>query len=72
MGPGGGPEGVARFAATLDPAWITQALEATGSASIRRRKLPAEQAVWWVLGIGLFADRSVQNVVEHLGLVLPG
>jgi hypothetical protein len=33
------------FGALIDPCWIEQALQATGKASIRRRKLPAEHAV---------------------------
>lgn len=61
-----------RFASTLDPVWIDEALEATGTASMRRRKLPAESAVWLVIGMGLFADRPITSVVEHLDLVLPG
>lgn len=67
-----GPEGIARFAESLEPAWLEEALHATGTATMRRRKLPAEQAIWLVLGMGLFADRSIREVVEHLGLVLPG
>lgn len=61
-----------RFAATLEPSWIDEALQATGSASMRRRKLPAESAVWLVIGMGLFANRPITAVVEHLDLVLPG
>lgn len=60
------------FARSLDPQWIEAALAATGSASVRRRKLPAEQVVWIVIGMGLFRDRSIQEVVHHLDLVLPG
>lgn len=67
-----GPKGVGRFQESLDPEWIEQALAVTGKASVRRRKLPAEQAVWLVLGMGLFADRSIRDVVDHLSLVLPG
>jgi hypothetical protein len=67
---GGG--GVGRFAETLEPQWIEEALGATGTASIRRRKLPAEQAVWLTIGMGLFADRSIRDVVDHLGLVIGG
>lgn len=67
-----GPGGIARFAASLDPTWIEEALQATGTASIRRRKLPAEQAIWLVLGMGIFADRSIRDLVDHLRLVLPG
>lgn len=67
-----GPQGIGRFAESLDPAWIEEALTSTGKATVRNRKLPAEQAVWLVLGMGLFADRSIRDVVEHLSLVLPG
>lgn len=67
LGPKGGLE---RFAASLDPAWIEQALETTGTASVRRRKLGAEQAVWVVLGMAMYADRSIKAVVDHLGLAL--
>ena len=59
------------FATSLDPALVTQALEATGGASVRRRKLPAERAVWLMLGMALLRDRSQQAVCDHLHLVLP-
>ena len=62
----------ALFAQTLDPQWIDAALQATGAASVRRRKLPAEYVVWLVIGMGLFRDRSIEEVVRHLHLVLPG
>src|SRR3990172_8272789 len=60
------------FADSLDRHWIEQALAATGTATVRRRKLPAEQVVWIVIGMALFRDRSIQEVVHHLELVLPG
>ena len=62
----------ALFAETLDSEWIAQALQATGTASVRRRKLPAEYVVWLVIGMALLRDRSIQEVVRHLDLVLPG
>jgi hypothetical protein len=65
------PEHFEQFAAALEPAWIQQALSATGTATVRRRKLPAEQAVWLVIGMGLFRDRSIAAVAQHLRLVLP-
>lgn len=67
-----GPRGLERFAASLDPHWIEQALAFTGTASVRRRKLPAETMVWLILGMALFRDRSIVSVVEHLSLVAPG
>ena len=45
--------GMTELSALLDPAWIEQALAATGKASMRRRKLPAEHAVWLVIGLAL-------------------
>jgi Insertion element 4 transposase N-terminal/Transposase DDE domain len=60
------------FSETLDPEWIAQALAATGTATVRRRKLPAEYVVWLVIGMALFRDRSIREVVRHLDLVLPG
>ena len=67
-----GPETLERFGASMPASWIEEALAATGSASMRRRKLPADQAVWLVLGMGLYEDRAIRDVVDHLSLVLPG
>jgi hypothetical protein len=67
-----GPGAIDRFAASVPSEWIEECLIATESASIRRRKLPAEQVVWLVVGMGLYEDRSICAVVEHLGLTLPG
>lgn len=39
----GGGELLERLRASLDPEWIDEALKATGTATIRRRRLPAEQ-----------------------------
>src|SRR5262249_31023979 len=72
-GAGERPAGFAQFSAAIDPQWIADALAATGTASVRRRKLPADHVVWLVIGIGLFHDRSIAEVVHHLDLVLsPG
>ena len=59
------------FARSLDINWVRHALRATGSASIRRRKLPAEYVVWLVIGMALLRDRSIDEVVHHLDLGLP-
>ena len=44
------PESFARLLSSIDAAWIEEALEATGVATIRKRRLPAEQVVWPGLG----------------------
>ena len=38
----------------IDPLWIAEALEATGTRTIRRRKLPAEMVIWLVIAMALF------------------
>lgn len=67
-----GPISTDKFATSIKEEWILAALAATGSASTRRRKLPAEKAVWLVLGMGLYADHSIDQVVDHLDLMMPG
>jgi hypothetical protein len=61
-----------KFVASLDPDWIEEALAATGTATIRRRRLPAEQVVWLVIGMCLFRDLSMRELVSTLDLALPG
>lgn len=61
-----------RLCASIDPAWIEEALEATGTATLRRRRLPAEQVLWLVLGMALYRNRPIDELVERLDLALPG
>jgi hypothetical protein len=61
-----------RLRASLDPAWIEEALSATGTASIRRRRLPAEQVLWLVLGMALYRRLPIDEIVASLDLALPG
>lgn len=58
------PKQVDEFVRGLEPEWIEQALQYTGKATLRRRRLPAEQVVWLVIGISgwpveVTADRAV-------------
>jgi len=71
LGAGERPASFDQFSAAIDPQWIADALAATDRASVRRRKLPAEHVVWLVIGMGLFRDRSIAQVVHHLDLVVP-
>jgi hypothetical protein len=56
----------------IDPRWVEEALAATGTATLRRRRLPAEQVVWLVIAMALFRNRSIAEVVDKLDLALPG
>ena len=66
------PEEFETFRRHLDRLWIEQALAATGTATVRRRRLPVEEVVWVVLGMALFRDRPIEDVVSKLDLALPG
>lgn len=55
----------------LDPEWIEEALTLSGTVSLRRRRLPAEQVVWLVVGMGLMRDMPIEQVVDRLELALP-
>lgn len=61
-----------RLCKSIDPGWVDEALESTGTATLRRRRLPAEQVVWLVLGMALYRQRPIDELVERLDLVLPG
>ena len=63
-------DALAQFAGLIDNEWIEQALAASGKASIRRRKLPAEHAVWLVIGLSLYRQLPMWQVVQHLSLSL--
>lgn len=51
--------------------WIEAALAEEGKASIRHRRLPAQQVVWLVIALALYRHRSVGEVLAELDLALP-
>lgn len=65
------PEEFGRFQGHIPLEWIEAALEATGTASLRKRRLPAEMVVWLVVGMALFRDLPIPEVVRSLDLALP-
>lgn len=66
------PEHFETFRRHIDAAWIEEALTITGTATVRRRRLPVEEVIWVVLGMALFRDRPIEDVVSKLDLALPG
>lgn len=68
----GSPTAFEGFGRHIAAEWIEQALEATGTATMRRRRLPAEQVIWVVLGMALFRRRPLEDIVSKLDLALPG
>jgi hypothetical protein len=60
-----------RLGEHLPSEWIEQALSYTGKASIRHRRLPAEQVVWLVIALALYRHHSVRQVLAELDLAMP-
>lgn len=67
-----GPDSLEVLKRSIDPDLIEQCLLATGKATLRRRRLPADQVLWLVLGMALIRDRPISEVVSKLDLALPG
>jgi hypothetical protein len=65
------PADIERFRGHVDPAWVEEALVATGTATVRRRRLPADQVLWLVIGMALMRNESMERVVSFLDLALP-
>jgi hypothetical protein len=53
----GTPLNLDLFRRNISSEWIETALHATGTATMRKRRLPAEQVIWVVLGTAPFRDR---------------
>lgn len=69
------PAAFAALGSHIAPEWFMEALGAHGDpeaqALMRRRRLPLDRAMWMVIGMALFRDRSIQEVAEHLDLAIP-
>ena len=52
--------------------WVESALHLSSSATIRRRRLPADQVLWRVLGMALFRNEPVSEVARRLNICAQG
>ena len=64
------PDAFDRFSQLIPAAWIEPALQATATASLRRRRLPAERLIGLVVGLALFRNEPIWHIVRQLGLAL--
>lgn len=65
------PENYGEFQRSLTREWVEDALAATGTATIRRRRLPAEQTVWLLIGMAMMRNESVERVAARFNIALP-
>ena len=66
------PEAFPGLIQQFGPVWVEEALQTTGTATIRCRRLPAERAVWLILGMALLRDLPIPEVARQLDVALPG
>lgn len=52
--------------------WVESALKLSSSATIRRRRLPADQVLWLVLGMAIFRDEPIHEVARRLNMCAQG
>ena len=53
--------------------WLEHVIQmAPGFAKMRERKMPLDRVLWLIIGMAIFADRSIHAVTSHLRLALPG
>lgn len=59
-----------RLGEHLPVEWIEAALASCGKASLRKRRLPAEQVVWLVIALALYRRLPVKEIVDSLDLAI--
>jgi len=60
------------FTQNIPLEWVASALDLSSQATIRRRRLPADQVLWLVLGMALFRDEPVHEVARRLNICAQG
>jgi Insertion element 4 transposase N-terminal/Transposase DDE domain len=65
------PQTFPRLTQHLNAAWVEEALLATGTATLRKRRMPAEQTIWLLLGMALLRDQPIPEVARQLDVALP-
>jgi hypothetical protein len=60
------------FTQNIPVEWVESALQLCAQATIRRRRLPTDQVLWLVLGMALFRDEPVPEVVRRLNICAQG
>ena len=66
-----GLEAFEMFTEFIDAEWMQMALSGPTEVKVRNRLMPKVMVIWLVIGMGLFRNACIAEVVAHLGLVLP-
>lgn len=60
------------FSQNIPVEWIESALHLSNKATIRRRRLPADQVLWLVMGMALFRNEPIGEVARRLNICAQG
>lgn len=60
------------FTHNIPVEWVESALRLSASVTIRRRRLPADQVLWLVLGMAIFRNEPVHEVARRLNICAKG
>ncbi|SQI43871.1 Insertion element 4 transposase N-terminal [Serratia plymuthica] len=63
------PEQVQTLADLLPPDLIQQAFSLTDTVTLRKRKLPLESMVWLVIGMAIYNNRPLSQIVNLMDIV---
>ncbi|RUO57310.1 IS4 family transposase [Pseudidiomarina insulisalsae] len=56
----------------LDPNLIDQAFDNAGVGTLRKRRLPLDMVLWSIIGMALYRNTSVWDIVGQMNIMLPG
>jgi putative transposase len=60
------------LADVLDPGLIARCIEASGSVTLRKRRLTTDMMVWCLIGMALERKEPLHAIVNRLDILLPG
>lgn len=65
-------KGFSALSDLLSPERIEECLADTGGVTVRKRRLPMQMMVWAVTGMAFFRSVSMDQLVSHFDIALPG
>lgn len=66
------PDSFSALADVLSPELLTQCLQESGTVTLRKRRLPLEMMIWSVVGMALYRNLPMSQIINQLDILLPG
>ncbi|MDT7527006.1 MULTISPECIES: IS4 family transposase [Idiomarinaceae] len=65
-------EELGKLSDILDPDLIDEAFDKAGVGTVRKRRLPLDMVLWSIIGMALYRNTSVWDIVGQMNIMLPG